>query len=1036
MLISYFPVRLNNIENIIQMKESHSSQKLLYLLDKIAYELLYMPEGANLHDITIQSMSSDSRKISAGSLFVAVDGLGTDGHQYVQHAAEKGCAALICAAGRITKEQAQLLDVVVIEVTNTLEAYATLAARFFGNPADKICCIGITGTNGKTTVTYLLEQVLLDMGRSVGVIGTVNNRYTMKDGVKKVMATEFTTPEPLLLQALLAEMVQAGVEYVVMEVSSHALAQARVGTIKFAIAAFTNLTRDHLDYHGDMDCYFQSKKLLFTEYLDSDGVAILPANDIAGDTETETNSLHGLCQQYCKSIKYWGEGEKADIRLLEYTSSLTHTTVQLEFHGVRYPISSPLIGRFNVDNLLTVFAIGVGLGLSEDGMVKGLKKASGARGRTERVQTGSSWQSDGPVVLVDYAHTPDALSKVLETVKKLPHKDLYAVFGCGGDRDKGKRPVMGKTAAAISDVSIVTDDNPRTENPSQIIAQIVSGVAQSGVEVKKRDWLSYREASEVGCVVIPERHTAIETAIRAANSSDIVVIAGKGHEPYQLTSKGKLYFDDYQEARAVLCSWTANLVAEAVSGEITPLNSGAELLGEVHTDSREKKEKSIFVALRGDSHDAHDYALQALENGASCLVVERYLELPPDLQAHQILVEDTTQALGDLAAFRRTRMSELCSQVVIGITGSCGKTTVKEMVAAILARKWPVGEKYPEGCVLKTKGNFNNLIGLPLSLLPIGVNQKAAVLEMGMNQPGELQRLGEIANPDISCITNVYGAHLEGLQSIEGVAKAKEELFKATGDAGKLIINLDDEHICKMAADYKQSKIAFAVDRTGHEISVDLWASDIRLNCNGATTFTLHHVDKGQAAVTLHIAGEHNVSNALCAAAISLTAGAEMNQVTEGLSDFRPPDKRMQLLKGLAGVTVINDTYNANPGSMSAGLRTLKQMTTAKNAAIIGDMLELGDTSSSAHYAIGELLQELSIDYVAVVGAFREDVKQGALESGFYVDNVKTFNNKEAAVAWMKSLVNEKKLGQGDMLLVKASRGLRFETIIDQLRMS
>ena len=533
-------------------------------------------------------------------------------------------------------------------------------------------------------------------------------------------------------------------------------------------------------------------------------------------------------------------------------------------------------------------------------------------------------------------------------------------------------------------------------------------------------------------MVIRDRKKAIEAAIRAASPRDIVVIAGKGHEPYQLTLQGKRFFDDRLEAKSVLFSWTAELVASAVNGSLHSGLEASKLLGPVITDSRVASRDGIFVALKGENHDAHDYAGQAVENGASCLVVEKLIPLSVEGNICQVVVKDTLLALGDLAAFRRRALAGQCEQVVIGLTGSCGKTTVKEMVAAILAKMWPEGPDFPAKCILKTKGNFNNLIGVPLSLLPLDVEHRAAVMEMGMNAPGELSRLGAIVDPDISCITNIHGAHLEGLQSIEGVARAKEELFAVTKESGILIINLDDIRIRDLSTTYKNRKMTFAVHDEAGELKPDISASNMHMKEGGVIAFTLHF-EKRTVDIQLNIAGRHNVSNALCAAAICLAAGATLDHVAAGLADFRPPDKRMEMLSAKSGFTLINDTYNANPASMAAGLETLKMIAGKSSVAIIGDMLELGAASKTSHYDIGKLVAELGLDYVGVVGNFKEDVVQGALEYGFSKERIHLFEEKKDAIRWTRDLIDLLHLGQGDAVLVKASRGLRFETIVAEL---
>ena len=667
-------------------------------------------------------------------------------------------------------------------------------------------------------------------------------------------------------------------------------------------------------------------------------------------------------------------------------------------------------------------------------VVSGLEQIAGAPGRLERVLDAVDEPLAGPVVFVDYAHTPDALEQVLSTVASLPHGKLYCVFGCGGDRDSGKRMVMGEIACRYCDVVIVTDDNPRTEDPDHIVSQILEGINTEEFKRKSPEILSQKEEENKVVVVERDRGNAIRLAVTCAAQEDVVLIAGKGHETYQLGIKGKRFFDDRLEAKKVLSSWTHDRIVKGVGGRVLSVGHSLRLLGKVTTDSRQIRNDSIFIALKGETYDGHEFAGQAVENGAACLLVEREIELSGETGANvsQIIVADTLKALGDLAAFRRSQLAGVGNQTVIGITGSCGKTTVKEMVASILRRRWPEGPRYPEGCVLKTQGNFNNLIGMPLSLLPLNLNHRAAVLEMGMNQPGELRRLAEIADPDISCIINIHGAHLEGLQSIEGVAQAKEELFAGTKKSGILVVNIDDQRVNTLAQKYEQVKFTFTALEENVKEKPDMWATNINLKEPGVITFSLH-LGKDREDIHLYAAGEHNVSNAMAAAAIAYSSGASIRQIADGLADFRPPDKRMEILKARGGYKLLNDTYNANPASMAVGLKTLKQMAGRQCAAILGDMLELGETSKDAHYELGQLVARLRVNNVGLFGQYKEEIMHGALAGGMASVDIRLFEEKQGAVDWVNELIRQKKIGQDDYLLVKASRGLRFETIVQEL---
>jgi len=1014
------------------MSPRRSHPTLSDLLVGIDHTIVHAPRGFSPKDLVITDISIDSRRQTTGALFIALAGVVNDGHQYIESGVAGGCVAVLCLAGRIEESRLRNLEAVVVEVADTNLAYALAAANYFQRPAEKLSCTGVTGTNGKTTVTYLLERIFLENGWNVGVIGTVNIRYTLTGKKPTLLDTRFTTPEAFILQKVLREMVDAGVDHVIMEVSSHALAQARVGGIVFESAAFTNLTRDHLDYHADMAGYFQAKEKLFSHYLGENGRAVLPCPEMESKDWEWLRPLYHLCSERKNRVIGWGENVDAEVHLEGFETKLLSTYLKLRTPTGSKTLTSPLVGRFNVDNLLTTFALALAMHVEEAIICRALSDAAGAPGRMQRVSVETVWPSHGPVVLVDYAHTPDALEKVLQTAKGLPHRRLFCLFGCGGDRDKGKRPTMGAIAARLADVVVVTDDNPRTEDPDAIISQILSGIEPVLGMAKDGDWLLQHDHIDRGHLVIRDRRDAIEQTIRAAGTEDIVVIAGKGHETYQLTLQGKRFFDDRREAENALLSWTAERIAAAVGGTVRPGLRGRGLLCTLQTDSRTVNRNGIFLALRGENHDAHDFLQQAVENGASCLIVDHVPQGMTDSEATMVVVADTQKALGDMAGYRRKQLSTLCRQQVIGITGSCGKTTVKEMVTAILCRKWPAGPDHPHNCVLKTQGNFNNLIGLPLSLLPLSVNNRVAVLEMGMNRPGELQRLGAIADPDISCITNIHAAHLEGLGSIEGVAAAKEELFATTKASGTLIINLDDPMVARLGEKYPHKKITFAASGWQLADKPDLWPSEIFFEKGGVITFTLHYREE-TVAIHLFTAGEHNVANALAAAALATAAGAGLGEIAAGLGDYRAPAKRMEILESKFGFTVLNDTYNANPGSMAAGLSTLRQLTRQKAVAILGDMRELGASAPQAHFDIGRLLAELDIDHVGIVGDFKHDVEKGALASGLPRERLRLFADKDGVVTWIKEMAAAKKLGKDDLILVKASRGLRFETIVEKL---
>jgi UDP-N-acetylmuramoyl-L-alanyl-D-glutamate--2,6-diaminopimelate ligase len=479
------------------------------LLAGLDYTYVQGPRSCSILGVT-----SDSRKVRPGWAFVAVQGSCADGLAYVDEALQRGATALVVER---PLERPPASHVACLAVPDARRALAHLAAAFYGHPSRALRLIGITGTNGKTTSTYLLESILQAHDASAGVIGTVSYRYA-----GQAQPADHTTPAAEDLQRLLRDMVDAGVSHVIMEVSSHALAQDRVWGCRFAAALFTNLTQDHLDYHRDMSSYFAAKARLFTVYQPA--VAVLNYDDPAGE------ALRRACA--APTLTY-GFSPEADVSVaqLEMASHGTTLTVRLQGHDLS--VRSQLIGRHNVYNMLGALAVAQGLALDPQHTVEGIERLTAVPGRFERVEAGQPF-----TVLVDYAHTDDALRNVLQAARGLGAGRIIVVFGAGGDRDRTKRPRMGRVAAEYADFTVITSDNPRTEAPMEIIRAIEAGFLQAG-------------HSSRYCV-IEDRTAAIYEAVSRARRGDIVIIAGKGHETYQILGHERRPFDDRQVALAAL----------------------------------------------------------------------------------------------------------------------------------------------------------------------------------------------------------------------------------------------------------------------------------------------------------------------------------------------------------------------------------------------------------------------------------------------------------------------------------------------------
>ena len=981
-------------------------------------------------DIEISEVGDDSRAVVPFSLFVAITGDHHDGHQSVAEAIANGAAAVVVEQSKIEEEELSSLKATIIEVEDSRAALSHLASAFYRHPAREMTMVGITGTNGKTTVSYLIEQVLKNLGVRTGVIGTVEYRHYSAEGQCIRHPAPLTTPDPLRLQKMLRIMADSGVSHVIMEASSHALQQQRLGSLEFDLTIFTNLSQDHLDYHLTMSDYLAAKCRLFTNHLRRGGMAVV------AEQRAVDNELNGSAQvaELCRSLPITtvvcGESESCDIRLTGYDSSLAGVRFELIDQDRReYQIESSLIGRFNIDNLMSAFTALAALGYDQARCAELLGGAAGAPGRIEPVRLAEK-PGGQPTVIVDYAHTPDALEKVLGALQPLDYERLICVFGCGGDRDESKRPLMGEIAGRMADIAIVTDDNPRREDPAAIRAAVIDGVAHTGLAQRSLDWLDSCGKGDRGYIEIDGRGAAIHAALTRSRRGDIVLIAGKGHENYQIVGQHTRFFDDTLCAQQSSLAWNLQTVAAAANGSIIRTGPSTEF-NKVSTDTRTIGEGDIFVALRGEQFDGHEFLDSAVAGGASCVIVDSVAQLP-EAEICCIQVGDTLTALGDLARYRLDLVRRLSNPTVIGLTGSCGKTTVKDMVGTIFSCHWPDRPDRPPGRVLKTAGNFNNLIGLPLSLLPVSVYHRALVLEMGMNRPGEIGRLAWIGDPDISCITNVQPAHLEGLGSIEGVAAAKGELFEQSRSDSIHVVNLDDEHIVRLSERFSDTVVGFATSDRGAARGAKVWAEKIRTDDRGNLQFTLH-VGEMRGDLYLQVPGLHNVSNCCAAAAIAHAAGIDFFTIVAGLEQFRSSSKRMEPLTSPRGLRILDDSYNANPASMASGLRTLGALPARVRMAVLGDMLELGEASSDLHRSIGNVAAQSDLSYLALTGAFAEQIRQGAQMSGMDPGRIKVFVEKKEIIDWIAELLEAGFLQPEDWLLVKASRGLALDTVVDQI---
>ena len=495
-------------------------------------------EGAKLcgSAVDVKGISSDSRKIGKGYIFAALKGANIDGRSFIADAIANGATVILLEDG--SRQLSYIPSSISrILVPDGRKALGLISARYYGHPSDKLNLVGITGTNGKTTTSYILEAIVKAEGRACGVIGTINYRFAGKN----IPATN-TTPEPSELHRILADMLDAGTTDCIMEVSSHAIDQERIAGCSFDTVVFTNLTMDHLDYHGTMEEYGRVKERLFTNRSTNgpESGATKSISAVINIDDAFGMKMAGkLTNVLTYSLAYSLAG--GDIFPLQMNETADGMTGILESPNGKIAIDSRLIGNYNLSNIMAATGAALSLGISLKSIEKGIKDFKNVPGRIERISLSKAY--DDCRVFVDYAHTPDALERVIKAIRPTTKGRIITLFGCGGDRDKDKRPLMGKIAILNSDFAIITSDNPRSENPSSIIAEIEKGAMNAG------------GSSGDDYTIIADRRKAINDAAARLKSGDTLLLAGKGHEDYQIVKGERLHFDDAEEVKKAFASF-------------------------------------------------------------------------------------------------------------------------------------------------------------------------------------------------------------------------------------------------------------------------------------------------------------------------------------------------------------------------------------------------------------------------------------------------------------------------------------------------
>ncbi len=932
----------------------------------------------NYKNFSFSGISFDTKSIKKNNIFFAIKGNTIDGNKFIPKAIKKGSKIII------TEKKGNLFQngILYIHTKNIRKLLAKIAFKIYNKKPKNL--IAVTGTNGKSSVADFYYQILKLNNKKAASIGTLGVKS------KKInLNLSNTTIDPIKLAKILTKLKTQKIENVIMEASSHGLKQNRLDGLKFNSGIFTNLSQDHLDYHKNLKNYLKAKLYLFENLIQKRG------NVITDQLIPEFKNIKKITIN--KKLKlYTLNDKKNNLELLSHNFKGEGQFLRIKLNSSTRYIKLNLIGKIQIKNVFMAIIAAKYSGISLDKILNTIPKLKPVEGRFEKI---GKIKNQSKVIL-DYAHTPDALKTCLLNLREqFPNAGVTVLFGCGGNRDKNKRSKMGKIASDYADNIILTNDNPRFENPKKIRGEIKKGIKKNRI------------------TEISNRALAIKQAIHNLNSGDILLVAGKGHEKTQEIGNKKVFFSDKKvilnaikiKNNNLSNNLKLNVVQEKV--KIKKLSPSISLKM-ARINSQEVTKNDIFFAIKGKKNDGNKYVAQSFKKKASLAVVNK---IQNNLnKSRQIKVKNTLKFLTNTSkTFRKSIDTN-----IIAITGSCGKTTLKELLGNVLSKfsKVSISPK-----------SYNNKFGVPLSLFNLKQNDEFGILEVGMDKKGEIDNLSKIIEPDVGVITNINYAHIKNFKNIKQIALAKSEIIKNIKPYGYVVLNADDNFFQlhkKIAKENKIKVVSFGIKSQKSDIkliNIKHFGKKFRINVR---------LNNKKKYFTLSNDFQNNIYNTLSALAV-ISIYKNIFKLKENIFlNFKIPGGRgdHSVVKiNNKKINLIDQSYNSNPLSLKSSIKNFDKINSKKSNKylLIGDMLELGRHSKKLHKSIVPIINQTKIDKVFVKGKMASIIFAGISKA------------KKGRILINKSQIIElirKDLNNNDYLMIKASLATGFNDIVKDLK--